>query len=171
MVIPTSGYSLEKRNLGGLGVLNFKRSSSTGLYRVAVRLVTGSGDGSSYLNVGGFRVGLELFSGLKVLHMYQPSIITDSVESTVWEGVPVEYSKHYGGNVIIITAGGSNVSAPSNSDKFIYIGGSQVVRDASDFIYVKDMGVAEEEAEAIIGNTLIRMGRFGDTWAIGSVIV
>jgi hypothetical protein len=33
------------------------------------------------------------------------------------------------------------------------------------------MGTPEEEKEAMIGNRLLRVGRFGDVWALGIIIV
>lgn len=171
MIIPTSGYSYETRNLGGMGLVKFLKSSSTGLYRLSVRLVTGSGGSKSYLGIGGFSIGVDVFSGVKVVHIYQPSTVTNAVMSNVWEGVPVEYSQGTGGNLLIMDSSLSDVSSPAYSGKELLIGGSQIAKDVNEFVYVKDMGSAEEEADAIIGNTMIRVGRFGDHWALGSVVV
>lgn len=171
MNIPTAGYIEEERNLGGFGHLKFKRSTTTGLYRIGVREISSAGGMSSYLSIGGFRIGVDLYSNGKVINIYQPTLDTDELRSTVWEGVPVEYSYSSAGSMLIFYSGASSQSAPSASGNFLNIGGSAISKDTNDLLYVRDMGTAEDEKDIMIGNSIIRVGRFGENWAIGSVIV
>ena len=57
------------------------------------------------------------------------------------------------------------------ADNGIFIGGAQVSKNIVGHLFIKDMGTPEEEKEAMIGNRLLRVGRFGDVWALGIIIV
>lgn len=171
MPIPTTGYIEEERNLGGFGQVKLKRSETTGLCRMGIREISAPGSSSSYLSLNGFRIGVDIYPNGKVINIYQPTIVTEEIKLTVWEGVPMEYSYGQSGNVLIFFSGASSVSSPSGLGRNLNIGGCGISKDENELLYVRDMGTAEEEKEVIIGSAIIRVGRFGDNWAIGSVIV
>lgn len=167
MIIPTTGYSASTQQLGGFGSLGLKLSSSTGVYRLVCKFVSGSGASSSFITLNGFRIGTEIFGTSRVIHVYEPSISVDSINPTLWEGLPIEMACGLSGNAIICDHDGSPVASPTPSDKVIHIGGSAICKTTSDHLYVKSKGTPEEEAETIIGNRIVSIGRFGDNWAIG----
>jgi hypothetical protein len=167
MIIPTTGYSEVKKMLGGRGLLSVKLSSSTGLNRLICKFVSGNGSDSSHLGLGGFRIGTEIFNGKRVLHVYHPSIVVEEINPSVIEGLPLEVACGLSGNALICDHDASPVSSPSPSEKSISIGGSYLSKTSNDHLYVKDKGNPEEEAEFILGSMLIKVGRFGDNWAIG----
>lgn len=175
MVIPTVGYNVEDadRSWGGMGTLRFAKSPSHEMVRLIVHSITGTEGVASYISLGGFRIGTEIFSKSKILHVYQPSLTTDDIVATVWEGIPMEVSKSSVGSMLICTVSLID-ELPLDADRAdngIFIGGAQVSKNIVGHLFIKDMGTPEEEKEAMIGNRLLRVGRFGDVWALGIIIV
>lgn len=167
MIIPTTGYSSSTQLIGGFGSLGLNRSGSTGIYRLVCKFVSGTGTGSSFISIGGFRIGTEVFVTDRVIHVYEPSISVDEINPTLWEGLPLEMACGISGNAIICDHDGVAVSSPTPSSSVISMGGSSVCKSSSDVLYVKNKGTPEEESEIIFGNRILSVGRFGDSWALG----
>jgi hypothetical protein len=168
MAIPTAGYTVEETALGGMGKISTKVSPSTGAKRLFVVTITGQGNVESYLHIGGFPIGTESFYGTRVLHAYYYTGATQSLLMTVWEGLLFEVCSTPSGEYLVFEQHSSSTNPPSSSSVLL-LGGSSIALDADRHLMVKDLGTPEEESEAMLGNMRVRVGRFGDTWAIGMV--
>lgn len=51
MPTPTSGYAIEIRNIGGIGIFKLYKSSGN-KYRISVKQYTGATDSTSYCSIG-----------------------------------------------------------------------------------------------------------------------
>lgn len=166
MPTPTSGYSQEVRNLGGLGTVRMYKSS-TDHYRLSCLKITASPSGETRISLGGFPIGVGIVNEKKLVYVYTTDITPSDLEISIWDGVPIEFSSNGSIRAIAMASGGTSASLPSLSNKTLVLGGAHINKDNQDRILVIDKGTPEEKKITHIGSKPIEVGRFGNVWAIG----
>jgi len=165
MPIPTSGYTLSSRNLGGLGKVAVYEAPDFGC-RLGVQIADAAADGESYISLGGFRIGTATFGSRRGLYAYSPALSSPSLERTIWEGVPVEVAEESGIRSFVCNDEGTIVGLPSFSESTAVIGGGIISLDTDGKLFCVDKGSPEETYQTMIGSKRITIGRFGNVWAI-----
>ena len=167
MPTPTSGYAIETRNIGGIGIFKLYKSSGN-KYRISVKQYTGATTSTSYCSIGGFPIGVGAVAGSRFLHIYTPSLTPNGLADSVFEGVPLEISSQNSLGMVVCANQGSTSSIPALSASKISLGGENISKDSDENLLVIDMGNPEEENNIIFGNSWIRVGRFGNFWAVAA---
>ena len=165
MPVPTSGYTLISKNLGGRGKVAFYEASDLG-YRLSLTLTEAVADGESYISLGGFRIGTATFGTHRALYVYSPTFSSPSLDRTIWDGVPVEVAEENDLRSLVCDDASPIPSLPSLSSKTAIIGGGTISLDTDAKMVCQDKGSPEETKQAIIGSKKITVGRFGNVWAI-----
>lgn len=165
MPIPTAGYTLTNKNLGGMGKVAVHEAPDFGC-RLALTITGATPDGESYISLGGFTIGTATFSGRRALYVYAPSLSSPSLERTIWKGVQVEVAEDSQIRSLVYNDGSVLMGLPTFSSSELVVGGGIVSIDADGKILCVDKGTPSETAQAMVGSKRLTIGRFGDVWAV-----
>lgn len=165
MPIPTAGYTLTRKNLGGMGKVAVHEAPDFGC-RLSLTVTAATPDGESYLSLGGFQIGTATFSGRRALYIYAPSLSSPNLERTVWEGVQVEVAEESQVRSLVYNDESVLMGLPAFSSDELVAGGGIVSLDAGGKILCVDKGTPSETAQAMVGSKRLTIGRFGNVWAV-----
>jgi hypothetical protein len=165
MPIPTSGYELTAKNIGGYGkVALYQSGNSTN--RLAITPIMDAAGASSHLYLGGFRIGTGVVGRSRAIHAFHMPLTDPYLSVTVWEGVPVEIAETNSGRAFIYPSTAVLNNMPEVSEYEFIVGGGAVSLNIQRNIICQIKETPEDIAQAIVGNKHITIGRFGDTWAV-----
>lgn len=167
MPITTAGYTLIRKNLGGMGKVAVHEAPDFGC-RLSLIITEAVPDGESYISLGGFRIGTATFSDRRALYIYNPSLSSPELERTVWEGVQVEVAEESQIRSLVYNDESIIVGLPTLSSDELVAGGGFVSLDADGKILCIDKGAPSETAQAMVGSKRLTIGRFGNVWAVST---